>query len=422
MRRNLVVLVALLCAAPASAQETCRYELYGDDGDIVFDDLYTIDSAGRLAAGASTNDAAAFSTESVYRYDARGELVEERINVLEGPSGDDLGWAPPTRVTTARTEDTVTVRRAGARPELTSVEVWSFDARGLPTRVEITPSSVGGGERDEYHCAFDLAGRPVYLGRTTGPSRRVERRWIWSGDTLTGVERTWISGEQQGASVSTLRRRGGSIEIVERGGRVAERWTGSCDQILFEHCSPIFGPLPAGGARATLPATRGERIQRPRGRGGLAFPEAVLRAPLTLASLRAAYPSRAVWTAVGFYENSPDTPYPFVCIGPEGGACLTAIEHDDRRRARTVSTRDPTLVGPAGIGVGARYPRIAARLERCELRRGLVEGIACRVRELPSVEVWLDEGDYLATADEHVPPSEEVLAARRVVRLEWASR
>ncbi|MCZ7683661.1 MAG: hypothetical protein M5U28_34765 [Sandaracinaceae bacterium] len=420
--RSLVALFVLLIEATALGQARCEHSSYDEDGFAVVVTRYELDAEGRITAIDYENDAAAFGSRTVRRYAQTGELVEERVQVLEGPDESAIGWSAPIPVRTERAGEVVTVTRTSARPELAGVERWTFDERGLPSRVEVEPSSFGGELPEVRTCAFDLAGRPVYSAGFEGETLRNERRFVWSGDALDRVVVAW-SGHDGSTTEERhrVRRRGAEIEMVGPEG-VVESWRGACDALLYGLCAPIHAP-PSGRARPSLPPPSGPRAGRPRGSGGVAFPEAVLRAPMTLASLRAAYPSRVVWTTHGFYENAPDVPFAFVCVG-RGDRCLTRIEHGEDGRARRAETADPALAGPSGVRVGMRYARAAPRLEPCERRLGLEEGIACRLRDAPHVEAWLDPpthlAEELARGGEDAPPTPEMLTGR-IVRLVWAA-
>ncbi|MBX3272047.1 MAG: hypothetical protein KF729_17410 [Sandaracinaceae bacterium] len=412
--------------APASCEHVESFDEEGDPVEVV---RYVLDAEGRIASFEVMNDAAAFASVTQRRYDAEGDLVEERVEILEGPDEEALGPAPPTAVHAERRRGPVTVRFAGARPELSRVETWMLDERGYPTRIVIEEDEDAeareASEVSATTCAFDLEGRLVYWARFRGESVRAERWLDWSGDTLSGSRATWYGedGAETGAESSTFRARGGELERVAADGAVIERWRGTCDAFLHGACSPVFAPLARpGAARPRVPPSRGAPVGPPQTGPGVAFPEAALAAPLRLRALRAAYPTREVWTSATFYENSPDTPYAFVCVGT-ARRCLTRIEHDEAARARLVETIDPELAGPAGVEVGATYERVAPAFVRCERRLGLEQGVACLLRGAPHVEAWFQPAEErmseLVAHGEDVPPEPALIAGRPVERLVW---
>ncbi|MCB9594780.1 MAG: hypothetical protein H6719_18815 [Sandaracinaceae bacterium] len=409
-----LLLASLSCAAPAAAQGRCHTS-YTSGGERISERWWTFDAAGRVSRYAETLHPAAWSTTTTYRYDARGRRAQERLRIDEGPDEDEYGWHPPYSVQTERTADQVIERRPAHDHRPAEVVTWQLDRRGLPTSVHSVPGAEG--SRDEVrYCAYDVEGRPIYMGLERDGREVRATRWSWSGGRLTRIAQSFPERDEVVLEVRHPRR--DRVEIVTEDGEEIDTWEGRCEAVLYDLCSPILGPARADGTRPRAPRVDGPLDRPTTARDVTAFDAALLRAPLTLARIRGAYAGRAVHTDVGFYESSPNVPYPIVCVGGPGNDCATVIVHDDRRRATSVTTTDPSLEGPAGIRVGAAGSAIAEHLEACVVERGLEVGIECRARGRPEVAVWLDAPEEVLRAPGDVP-SAEVIAGRHVERLAW---
>ncbi|MCA9607487.1 MAG: hypothetical protein KC619_17895 [Myxococcales bacterium] len=405
MRAAFAFVLVSLFTGPALAQTSCRTMLF-EEGELLTDRQWQMNADGRIASFDYAHDVAAYATHTEYRYDASGQVVERRTRVDEGPA--ELGWQPPEAVTTARGDGQV-VARWSERGEAQSIS-WTVDAQGRATSVRMEPGAEGGSE--QYYCAFDLDGRPVYMGIERNGEEMGSRTWEWRGGRLTREVRVHRDGSE---TRFTLRRRGGAVELVGAG--TVERWSGECSQLFFERCAPIHGPARPDGTRPVVPPLNGRASDAAPRRGPVTFGSGLGDAPLTLADLRRAHGGYRVWTSVSFFENSPNVPFPIVCIG-RGDRCTTTVTHDDRGRPTEAHTSDRTLAAPAGARVGTPARRLGSALEGCVIERGLDVGIACRLRYHPRFQVWLDAPEAVLESGLDVP-TPAMLEDLRVERLVW---
>ncbi len=409
VRPALVMACAWSLAGPAAAQATCHAESFAG-GDLITERDWTFDAEGRIASFAYLLDPAADATYTEDRYGTDGQVVEERTRIDEGPDPSRYGWQPAATITTERRDAQVVTRGPDGDGGVRTT-TYTLDAGGRPTSIAQRPAAEG--DDEQLYCAFDLAGRPLYLGIERDGEERGGRRWEWRGDRLVREVRFDREGNE---TPFTIRYRGDTIEIASPDRDEVERWRGACAPLLFERCAPIHGPARPDGTRAAVPRPDGRAVPAgPRRR--VAFGAGLGDDPLTLDGLRRAYPGYDVWTSIGFWENSPNVPYPIVCIG-RGGRCATSLRHDDEGRTVEASSRDPSLAAAPGVRVGARGRAIAHALERCTIERGLEVGVACRLRGQPRVEVWLDATPALLEADgDSIAPS--AIGDRRVEALVW---
>lgn len=410
---RLLIVGLSLTVAPATgaAQTSCVHETF-DGGELVFHTSYHFDRRGRVVADDYSNDRAAFTTHTVYRRDARGELNTVSVRVLEGPTR--VGQDPPIRVTHERSGASVVVEWSSALSLANLIERWEFDARGLPARVRTDLRSDG--EIDQTQtCAHDLLGRPVLTEITSGSGEIAETRWLWAGGRLAQIRRT-LRGREAAVEV---RHRGRDITFHE-GSELVERWTGDCSQVLFGSCSPRLTPLSRPGRIPVIPSRRRTRPRtRTRARPATAFVPALRAGVVDLALLRRHYRGRVVFTSATFGENDPSHPIPIVCVGSRLGECMTVIHYDQDRRLTRMYTHDPTLVAATSLRVGMAYREAAPHLRDCQVRRGLEEGIVCQAVAAVEIDVWLDGLEADPEHSSEGAPTAAMLARARVVHLEW---
>lgn len=295
-----------------------------------------------------------------------------------------------------------------------------FDDEGRPARIEV--GRIDSDRTTTFECTYDLAGRPVHARSTSRRGGQTEweaaTRWEWRAGRLTRV----VHESDRGDRAFEVHYRGNRVHLVSVTESSRETWTGACAPVFFGACSPVLNPVPPGRRRARMPALRS---RAPRWREASTQPELVGRVlrsqSLTLARLRAAYPGYHVWTDVTFTESSPGTAVPVVCVG-NGRECTTRIHHDEQRRWRRVTTRDPMFsiggVSPGDLGMhltGDVESDIEPDVSECTLRAdiGYVE---CRVRGIAGATVLFAMPDEGLSGDGSVGADD--LANLRAVEVE----
>lgn len=143
-----------------------------------------------------------------------------------------------------------------------------------------------------------------------------------------------------------------------------------------------------------------------------------LTAPVTAASLAGRVPGYTASESVEYFENSPDTPVPTICLVRRGGACDVVVFVADGKVTR-LRVLDPAILASDVVGVGRGYLAIRAGLEKCLVTDGLERGMNCSVRGVSNIEVWFSLGDDVTIAGE--TPTPEILERAVVTHLWWWS-
>jgi hypothetical protein len=141
-----------------------------------------------------------------------------------------------------------------------------------------------------------------------------------------------------------------------------------------------------------------------------------LRAPVTAASLAGRVPGYTATESVEYFENSPDTAVPTICLVRRGGACDLVLFTTDGTITR-IRVLDPAVLASNVAGVGRAYLAVRAGLENCEVMDGLERGMNCKVRGASNIEAWFALGDDVKIAG--ATPTPEILERATVTHLWW---
>ncbi len=141
-----------------------------------------------------------------------------------------------------------------------------------------------------------------------------------------------------------------------------------------------------------------------------------LTAPVTAASLAGRVPGYVASESVEYFENSPDTAVPTICLVRRGGACDLVLFANEGKVTR-IRVFDPDVLASDVVGVGRAYLAIRAGLENCQVIDGPERGMNCSVRGASNIEAWFELGDDVKIAGE--TPTPEILERAKVSHLWW---
>jgi len=177
-----------------------------------------------------------------------------------------------------------------------------------------------------------------------------------------------------------------------------------------------LGGCGSRGPRTGTPAPEPVEVRPPELRLTVTGLEgANLTAPVTVPSLVGRVPGYAASESVEYFENSPDTPVPTICLVRRGGACDLVLFPDGGTITR-IRVLDPEVLAGT-VGVGRPYRAIADALEKCQVLDGPERGMMCAVRGATNIEAWFTLGDDVVLAGENPTPA--ILERATVTHLWW---